>query len=134
MGEVNVTQLYFVYEVTTIINPVIHQGQLDGAIISGLGVRVWEDLGIEDGRVTVSNLGDFKITCRCNVPPLVTSLVTANIGPGPFSTKAVAEAGISIVAPTIANAVYDATGVRITKLPITAERLLQSLKNCYARH
>ena len=84
-------------------------------------------MGIEDGRVTVSTLGDYKICCVRDIPPLVSSFVTSTVGPGPFSAKAVGEAGISIVAPAIANAVYDATGVRITQLPITPEKLFKGL-------
>jgi CO/xanthine dehydrogenase Mo-binding subunit len=127
VGQISVVRLYFVYDVTTIINPIIHQGQLEGAIIQGLGYALCEDLGVEEGRVTVSNLGDYKIYCVRDVPPLITSLVTSTVGPGPFSAKAVAEAGIGIIAPAIANAIYDATGVRITKLPITAEKLYSEL-------
>ena len=115
-GQISVIRLYFVYDVTTVINPLIHQGQLEGAIVQGLGYALCEEMGIEDGRVTVSSLGDYKIYCVRDVPPLVTSFVTSTVGPGPFSTKAVGEAGISIVAPAIANAIYDATGVRITQL------------------
>jgi CO/xanthine dehydrogenase Mo-binding subunit len=84
-------------------------------------------MGIEDGRVMVSSLGDYKIVCVRDVPPLITSFVTSTAGPGPFSTKAVGEAGISIVAPAIANAVYDATGVRITQLPITPDKIVKGL-------
>lgn len=86
-------------------------------------------MGIENGRVMVSSLGDYKIFCVRDVPPLVTSFVTSTVGPGPFSAKAVGEAGISIVAPAIANAVCDATGVRITQLPITPEKLMKELKS-----
>jgi CO/xanthine dehydrogenase Mo-binding subunit len=62
-----------------------------------------------------------------DIPELVTSLVAAKVGPGPFGVKAVAEAGISVVAPAVANAVYNATGVRITELPITAEKILRGM-------
>src|SRR4030095_1215597 len=110
-----------------LINPLIHQGQLEGAIIQGLGYALCEEMGIEDGRVMVSSLGDYKIFCVRDVPPLVTSFVMSTVGPGPFSAKAVGEAGISIVAPAIANAIHDATGVRITELPITAEKLFKQL-------
>jgi CO/xanthine dehydrogenase Mo-binding subunit len=127
IGQINLLRLYFVYDVTTVINPLIHQGQLEGAIVQGLGYALCEEMGIEDGRVMVSSLGDYKIFCVRDVPPLVTSLVKSTVGPGPFSAKAVAEAGISIVAPAIANAVHDATGVRITQLPITAEKLMKEL-------
>ena len=84
-------------------------------------------MGIEDCRVIVSSLADYKICCVRDVPPLVTSFVKSTVDPGPFSAKAVGEAGISIVAPAIANAVYDATGVRITQLPITPEKLMKEL-------
>ena len=126
-GQISITRLYFVYDITTVVNPLIHQGQLEGAIVQGLGYALCEEVGIEDGRVMVSSLGDYKIFCVRDVPPLVTSLVTSTVGPGPFSAKAVGEAGISIVAPAIANAIHDATGVRITELPITAERLFKQL-------
>ena len=126
-GRVSVIRLYFVYDVTTIINPLTHQGQLEGAIMQGLGYALCEDMGIEEGRVTVSGLGDYKIYCVRDVPPCFTSLVKSTVGPGPFSAKAVGEAGISIVAPAISNAVYSATGVRITRLPITPEKVLKEL-------
>jgi CO/xanthine dehydrogenase Mo-binding subunit len=126
-GQVSVIRLYFVYDISTVINPLIHQGQLEGAIVQGLGYALCEEMRVEDGRVTVSSLGDYKIYCVRDVPPLITSFVTSTVGPGPFSTKAVGEAGISIVAPAIANAVYDATGVRITQLPITPENIIKGL-------
>jgi CO/xanthine dehydrogenase Mo-binding subunit len=127
-GEIRVSRLYFVYDVTTVVNPLIHQGQLEGAIVQGLGYALCEEMGIDDGRVMVSGLSDYKIYCVRDIPPLVTSFVTSTVGPGPFSTKAVGEAGISIVAPAIANAVYDATGVRITQLPITPEKVIKGLR------
>jgi CO/xanthine dehydrogenase Mo-binding subunit len=126
-GQVSVTRLYFVYDVSTVINPLIHQGQLEGAIVQGLGYALCEEMGMEHGRVMVSSLGDYKIRCVRDIPPLVTAFVTSTVGPGPFSTKAVGEAGISIVAPAISNAVYHATGVRITQLPITAEKIMGGL-------
>ena len=126
-GQISITRLYFVYDVTTVINPLIHQGQLEGAIVQGLGYALCEEMGIEDGRVMVSSFGDYKIYCVRDIPPLVSSFVTSTVGPGPFSAKAVGEAGISIVAPAIANAVYDATGVRIAQLPITPEKIIKGL-------
>lgn len=127
IGQVSVSRLYFAYDVTTVINPLIHQGQLEGAIVQGLGYALSEKMSIEDGRVSVSNFGDYKIFCVRDIPPLVTSLVSSTVGPGPFSAKAVGQAGIGIVAPAITNAVHDATGVWIKQLPISAERLVQGL-------
>jgi CO/xanthine dehydrogenase Mo-binding subunit len=126
-GAVRVLKLYFAYDVTQVINPVIHQGQIDGGVIQGLGYSLMEEMVLQDGRILTLSLGDFKIPNIKDIPELVTSLVAAKVGPGPFGVKAVAEAGISIVAPAVANAVYNATGVRITELPITAEKILRGM-------
>jgi carbon-monoxide dehydrogenase large subunit len=126
-GAARVAKLHFTYDVTRVINPVIHQGQIDGAIVQGVGYSLMEEMAVDEGRVLTLSLGDYKIPNIKDVPPLVTSLVRAKEGPGPFGVKAVAEAGISIVAPAIANAVYNATGVRIMDLPVTAEKILAGL-------
>jgi CO/xanthine dehydrogenase Mo-binding subunit len=128
-GQVLVTQLCFTYDVGTIINPVIHQGQIDGAVIQGLGFSLSEQLAIEQGQITTMSLGEYKIPCIRDVPPLATSLIHGAQGYGPFGAKSVAECAISIIAPAIANAVYNATGVRIRELPISAEKVLAGLRS-----
>jgi CO/xanthine dehydrogenase Mo-binding subunit len=128
-GEVTVERLCFALDVTKVINPVIHQGQIDGAVMQGIGHSLIENLASEDGRVVTLSLGDYKIPTIRDIPLLLTALVQANEGPGPFGAKAVAEAAIGIVAPAIANAVYNATGVRIRDLPITPEKILKGLKD-----
>ncbi|HWP60771.1 MAG TPA: xanthine dehydrogenase family protein molybdopterin-binding subunit [Candidatus Acidoferrales bacterium] len=126
-GAVAVRRLYFVYDVGTVINPLIHQGQIEGGIVQGLGYALTEELCLDEGRVTSLSLADYKMPNIADLPPLTTSLVRAKVGPGPFGAKAVAEAGISVVAPAVANAVYRATGVRIQELPITAEKIREGL-------
>jgi CO/xanthine dehydrogenase Mo-binding subunit len=126
-GEVQLQHLYFVYDVGTVINPLIHQGQIEGGIVQGLGYALTEELKLDDGHITTASLGDYKLPNIADHVPLTTSLVKATGGPGPFGAKSVAEAGISIVAPAIANAVFNATGVRITELPVTAEKVLKGL-------
>jgi CO/xanthine dehydrogenase Mo-binding subunit len=127
-GAVRVLKLYFTYDVTKVINPVIHQGQIDGAIVQGLGFSLMEEMAVDEGRVLTLSLGDYKLPNIKDIPRLMTSLVEAKEGPGPFGVKAVAEAGISIVAPAITNAIYNATGVRIMELPVTAEKILAGLR------
>ncbi len=128
-GKVKVRHLYFAYDQTKVINPIIHQGQIDGAVIQGLGFPLMEHLVVEDGRVSTLSLGDYKIPTISDIPRLTTSLVKAKEGFGPFGTKSVAECGISVVTPAITNAIYDATGVRITKLPVKPEEILRALRN-----
>lgn len=128
-GAIRVGHLYYVLDVTSVINPLLHQGQIEGGLIQGLGHTLMENLVIEDGRVVNLHLGDYKIPAIGDVPPLTISLVQSKEGPGIFNAKSVAEVGISIVAPAIANAVCDATGVRIKDLPVTAEKVLRGLED-----
>ena len=66
----------------SVINPIIHQGQIDGAVIQGVRHSLMEYLVVEDGRVMTLSLGDYKIPTVRDVPPLTTSLVKAEEGPG----------------------------------------------------
>jgi CO/xanthine dehydrogenase Mo-binding subunit len=127
-GEVRLKRLYFTYDITQMINPVIHQGQIDGAMVQGLGFPLIEQLEVEEGRLKTVNFGDYKIPTIWDIPILKTSLVHSKEGPGPFGAKSVGEAGIAIVAPAIANAVYNATGIRFRHLPITPEKILKGLR------
>jgi CO/xanthine dehydrogenase Mo-binding subunit len=122
-GAVKVEKLYYAIDATKIINPLIYYGHIHGGVIQGIGFSLTEHLVTEDGRVTGLSLGDYKLPTIRDIPRLSTAIVAANEGPGPFGAKAVGEAGISLVAPAIANAVADATGVRIKDTPITAEKI-----------
>jgi CO/xanthine dehydrogenase Mo-binding subunit len=123
-GQVTVHRLVTAHDVGTIINPLDHQGQIDGAVMQGLGYALMEGLQAEEGRITTLNLGEAKLPTMQDIPDLVTVLVEAPGGEGPYQGKAIGENPISPVAPAIANAVYDAVGVRIQDLPITAEKVL----------
>ena len=127
-GEITVNRIVTSHDVGTIFNPLGHQGQIDGAVIQGLGYALMEELQSEDGRISTLSLGDVKIPASADVPELVTVLVESADGNGPYNGKAIGENPISPVAPAIANAVFDAVGVRITGLPVTAEKVLAALK------
>jgi CO/xanthine dehydrogenase Mo-binding subunit len=127
-GEVRLNHLYYAVDATKIINPVTYHGQIQGGVTQGVGFSLIENLATEDGRVTTLSLGDYKIPTIRDIPALTISTVKAHEGPGPFGTKAVAESGIGVVTPAIVNAIYDATGVRIRELPITAEKILAGME------
>jgi len=127
-GQVMLRKLDTVHDVATILNPVGHQGQIDGGIMQGVGYVLMEELAMEDGRVTTTNLGEYKVPNIQDVPPLKTTLVHSHEGASPFQSKEIGESAISQVAPAIANAIYDAVGVRITDLPITAEKVYRALQ------
>jgi CO/xanthine dehydrogenase Mo-binding subunit len=83
---------------------------------------------MEDGRVMTLNLGEYKIPNIKDISTLQTTLVRGEVGASPFQSKEIGESAISQVAPAIANAVYDAVGVRIQELPITAEKVYRALQ------
>src|SRR5881409_3146569 len=128
MGQVTVRHFTTAHDVGTIINPIGHQGQIEGGLIQGLGFALMEELKTDEGRISTLSLGDFKLPTILDIPPLTTVILEDPVGPGPFRAKAIGEGSISSVAPAIANAVADACGVRILDLPITAEKVYFALR------
>ena len=127
-GAVRVCDAVQVVDVGTVINPLAHQGQLNGGFAFGLGAALMEELPIDEGgKVAALSLGEYKLPTVMDMPPLRTVLLRTEIGPGPFGAKAVGEVTNSGVAPAIANAVADAVGARVMDLPITSEKVLSAL-------
>jgi carbon-monoxide dehydrogenase large subunit len=127
-GQVTVRHFTTAHDVGTIINPIGHQGQIEGGLVQGLGFALIEEMKTEDGRISTLSLGDFKLPTIQDIPPLTTVILQDPVGPGPFNAKAIGEGSISAVAPAVANAVADACGVRIFDLPITAEKVFFALR------
>lgn len=126
-GQFELVDVTLVVDVGTIINPVAHQGQLDGGFVYGLGNTVLEEMPMEDGKVQTLNLGEYKLPTIHDVPKLRTVMLQTAIGPGPFGAKMAGEASNTGIAPAIANSVADACGARITDLPINAEKIHRAL-------
>ncbi len=129
-GVLNVRRIVTAHDVGTIINPLGHQGQIEGGVVQGLGYATMEEVATENGKVVTLNLGDYRIPCVKDIPALKTVLVKDDLsGPGPFSAKHIGENGIVATAAAIANALDDAVGVRIFDLPLTAEKIYFALKD-----
>ena len=127
-GTVEVRKVVTAHDVGTIINPLGHQGQIDGGFVQGLGYAVMEEMVKDGPRVTTLSLGDYCVPCVKDLPRLETVLVEDQTGPGPYNAKAIGEMSIVPTAPAIANAVAAAVGVRIVDLPITAEKVYNALQ------
>ena len=128
-GEVKVTRLTTAHNTGTILNPLTHQGQIDGAVVMGIGYGTMEALMTdESGRVMSASLGDYKIPNIKDVPQVKTAIVQSPAGSGPYNSMSIGETAIIPTAAAIANAVEDAVGVRITELPITPEKVLAALR------
>jgi len=128
-GHVMVRRINTFHDVSVVINPTTHQGQIEGGLIQGLGMALCEEIGVDEGRVNTLGLGDYKMLNVRDIPVRHTTLVpSATQGPGPFNAKPAAEHAITPIPPAIANAVFNATGVRVVQLPIGAEKVFAALK------
>ena len=131
-GEVRLMKMVSAHDVGTIINPLGHQGQIDGGVVQGVGLALSEQLVLDEGRVTNPNLAEYKLPTAQDIPELITVNIPTS-GPGPFNAKAIGELPSVPGAGAIANAVADAVGAPITELPITAERVLTAVEERVAK-
>jgi CO/xanthine dehydrogenase Mo-binding subunit len=127
-GEIILRRLTTAHDTGVIMNPVGHQGQIEGGVVQGIGYGLIEYLPVQDGRVEVANFGEYKIPTVKDIPALKTVIVASGEGVGPYKVKGIGENPISPTAPAIANAIEDAVGVRIKDLPITAEKVFAALR------
>jgi CO/xanthine dehydrogenase Mo-binding subunit len=128
-GQVKVLRIVSAHDVATIINPVLHQGQIEGGMVQGLGFSLMEDLNDEDGKIVPVSLGDYKMPNVKDVPTHQTIFVKDARGPAPYDSKPIGEHSTSPTAAAIVNAIYDATGIQITETPVTAEKVYRALQN-----
>ncbi len=127
-GQIRVKKITTAHDSGVVLNSITYQGQVDGGVITGLGIALIEETPIVDGHVTTVNLGDFKIPTPGEIPNLTTVLLESPTGPTPYQGKAIAEIPNAPTAAAIANAVADAVGIRLFELPMTAEKVYWSLK------
>jgi CO/xanthine dehydrogenase Mo-binding subunit len=127
-GAVRVHRVVSAHDVGTIINPVTHQGQIDGATIMGMGQGLMEELVMDGGKVTNNNLGDYKLPSVKDIPELKTVLVKSTGGVGPLDSKPIGEFANNAPPAAIANAIADAVGVRLFELPVRAEKIYRALQ------
>lgn len=128
-GQLHLRRLVTAHDVGTIINPVTHQGQIDGGVATGVGLALTEEILLEDGRVANANLGAYKLPTIADVPELETVLLPSAGGTGPYEAKAIGELANNATPAAVANAVADAVGARVFELPVTAERVLAALES-----
>jgi CO/xanthine dehydrogenase Mo-binding subunit len=127
-GQVLVKKIVTAHDVGTILNPLTHQGQIEGGLVQGLGYALMEELLTDAGQISTLSLGEYKLPTIRDIPELVTVLLEPGSGPAPYQGKGIGESSNTPVAAAIANAVCDAVGVRIMDLPLTAEKVFAALQ------
>jgi len=128
-GRVKILRFAAAHDVGQVINQQTIKGQIYGGIVQGLGYALCEEYKTEKGRNLNPNFLDYKILSAPDVDfQIDITCVETHDPEGPFGAKGVGEPGLVPTAPAIANAVYDAIGLRITDLPITPQKILAALK------
>jgi putative selenate reductase molybdopterin-binding subunit len=128
-GQVTVTKLIMAVDCGIAINPITASGQVEGGMIQALGYGHSEEMVYDAGGVPLATkFGDYRIYAADEVPEMRVILVETYEPTGPFGAKAVAEIPKDGVAPAIASAIHDATGVWIRQIPYTPERVWKALQ------
>ena len=128
-GKYKVLDYVAVVDCGTTINPNLAKIQVEGALVQGIGMTMYEEVKMsEKGNLLTNNMMNYKIPTRLDFDKLTVEFAQSYEPSGPYGAKSVGEIGIDTPPAAIANAVFNATGVRITTLPITPEKLFMELK------
>ena len=117
-GKVQLLSLWAAHDVGRAINPPMTLGQAYGGMVQAAGMALMEDLAPEGGRIGNRNLDRYKIPRARDIPEMRCTLVENPDPNSPTGAKGIGEPAIELLAPAIANAVYNATGIRCRDLPI----------------
>ena len=128
-GEVKILRMVAAHDVGKVLNPPGLKGQIYGALAQGIGYALYEELRSDKGKILNPDFRDYKIPRTHEMDfPIDLEFIETDDSFGPFGAKGVAEPGLVPTAPAIANAIYNAVGVRIRDLPITPEKVLDAIK------
>jgi carbon-monoxide dehydrogenase large subunit len=128
-GEVTLTRIVAAHDVGCAINPQNVEGQIQGGVTQAIGHTLMEEVKYSPtGEPLTAGFLDYKIPSSLDLPAIEPLIVEEPDEEGPFGARGIGEPPILAMAPAIANAIYDAVGVRLTSLPITAEKVRQALR------
>jgi len=128
-GQIQLVSVYCADDVGRAVNPVQVQGQIEGAVVQAMGYAVLEELVVKDGRILNPNLSTYLIPTVLDVPGRVESIVLEHPDPlGPWGARGMAEMPYLPLAPAVAAAVRDATGIWFDEIPLTPQRVVERLR------
>lgn len=129
-GEVKILRVVFAHDIGKVINPSGAEGQVEGGFQQGMGYALMENILFDEetGACLTADFLDYKMPTAVEMPRSIECIfIESNEPTGPFGAKSLSEPCVSVPAPAIANAIYNAIGVRIRELPITPEKILGAL-------
>jgi CO/xanthine dehydrogenase Mo-binding subunit len=131
-AEVRVEDFVAVQEVGKVINPVLASGQVEGGVAQGIGFALYENVAWQEGRMVNGQMTNYIMPTSMDVPPIRVFFEEIPYDRGPAGAKGIGELPLDGTAPAIANAIVNATGVDIRRIPITPETLLEILESAHA--
>jgi len=127
-GVVNVHKIWAAHDCGRALNPVSVEGQVIGSVWMGLGQALQEEMVWKDGLLMNPGLLEYKSPSAVESPEIVTYIVESVDPEGPFGAKEASEGSLAACIPAIANAIYDAVGIRLRESPFTPDRVLAAIK------
>lgn len=127
-GRVKVLRISSAHDVGKSIHPVAIEGQIQGALVMGVGTALFEEMELEKGRVKNPSFAEYKLPSALDAPEMIPIIVEELHAQGPYGAKGLGEPALAPTAAAIANAIYAAVGVRVKDLPITPEKILEGLR------
>ncbi len=127
-GHVHLLNYIAAHDVGRAINPQTTEGQIHGGVAQGIGWALTENMVLADGKVLNPNFRDYVIPGPLDLPPIKSIMVEPIDPHGPFGAKGIGEPALNPAPAAVANAIYDALGIRFNELPITPEKILEALK------
>jgi len=127
-GKVSVLRVVAAHDVGRALNPLALQGQVEGGIVMGMGLALSEAFVVDNGLPYTDRLSRYKIPTSLDAPKIVSYIVEEELSSGPYGAKGIGELSTIPVIPAITNAIYNAVGVRVTRLPVNARTLAKALR------
>jgi 4-hydroxybenzoyl-CoA reductase subunit alpha len=127
-GHVRVDRIVAAHDCGRALNPLTVEGQIEGSVYMGFGQAVQEEMVWENGRLMNPSLLEYRTPTTIENPEIECIIVESHDPEGPFGAKEAGEGSLAATIPAIANAIYDAVGVRINTLPLTPDRILAALR------
>ncbi|MBN1626960.1 MAG: molybdopterin-dependent oxidoreductase [Deltaproteobacteria bacterium] len=128
-GKITIDRMTDAHDCGFAINKTSVEGQMQGSLLMGVGEALFEEVKFDNkGRILNPNFSEYKIPTALDMPNITPVIVESNEPYGPYGAKEVGEGAIMPTIPAILNALYDATGIRFTELPLTPERVYKAIK------
>jgi CO/xanthine dehydrogenase Mo-binding subunit len=131
-AEVRIEDFVAVQEVGKVINPVLAAGQIEGGVAQGIGFALYENVVWREGRMSNGQMTNYIMPTSMDVPPIRVFFEEIPYARGPAGAKGIGELPLDGTAPAIANAIANATGANVTRIPVTPEVLLEMLESVHA--